>query len=143
MLSTPFICCSSGVATACSIVCASAPLKVPVTMICGGTISGNCATGSARSDTRPPSTVTIAMTMATMGRRTKKAAMSAGSRRGAVWRERPGRDLGSLAGLAGVDDHAIAGRQAFNDDDSRAEARPGLHGLHVHGIVGPDDPHLR
>ena len=53
MLSTPFICCSSGVATACSIVTASAPMYFAVTMICGGMMSGNCAIGSARIATRP------------------------------------------------------------------------------------------
>src|SRR2546426_385561 len=37
-------------------------------MICGGTISGNCATGSPAIATKPPITVTIAMTIATMGR---------------------------------------------------------------------------
>src|SRR3977135_2647549 len=48
MLSTPFICCSSGAATDCSMVTASAPVYVVSTMICGGTMSGNCARG------RPP-----------------------------------------------------------------------------------------
>jgi hypothetical protein len=75
MSSTPFTCCSSGVATDCSIVSASAPVYVPETMICGGTMSGNCATGSAPIDTSPPSTVTIEMTIATIGRRMKKLAM--------------------------------------------------------------------
>src|SRR2546421_12566032 len=67
MLSTPLICCSSGVATDCSIVTASAPGKVVLTIIWGGTISGNWATGSPRIATRPPITVTIAITIATIG----------------------------------------------------------------------------
>src|SRR5688500_6733375 len=45
-------------------------------MICGGTMFGNCAIGSACIDTSPARTVTIAMTMATIGRRTKNAAMA-------------------------------------------------------------------
>ena len=39
-----------------------------------------CATGSACIDTRPARTVTIAMTMATIGRRTKKAATTTARR---------------------------------------------------------------
>src|SRR5262245_2981446 len=135
MLSTPFICCSSGVATACSIVWASAPMKVPVTMIWGGTISGNCATGRARSDTSPPSTVTIAMTMATIGRRTKKAAMSVTSGRGAV-DKRLGRHLGAFARLAGIDDYSIARGDTFGDDPARSDPRSDLDRPDVHGVVG-------
>src|SRR6266508_2714078 len=41
-------------------------------MICGGTISGNCASGSPRIAMRPARTVTIAITIATIGRRIKK-----------------------------------------------------------------------
>src|ERR1700675_2712109 len=72
MLSTPFICCSSGVATDCSIVTASAPVYVVEMMICGGTIWGNCARGSPCIATRPAMTVTMAITIATIGRSTKK-----------------------------------------------------------------------
>src|SRR5215467_551752 len=68
MSSTPLICCSSGVATDCSIVTASAPVYVVLTMICGGTMSGNWATGSPDIATNPPMTVTIAITIATTGR---------------------------------------------------------------------------
>src|SRR5262249_31251280 len=71
MLSAPFICCSMGVATDCSMVSASAPVYVVDAMICGGTIAGNCARGRPRIATRPSMTVIMAMTMATMGRFTK------------------------------------------------------------------------
>src|SRR5436190_18805545 len=37
-------------------------------MICGGTISGNWATGSPAMATSPPMTVTMAMAIATIGR---------------------------------------------------------------------------
>ena len=73
MLSTPLTCCSIGVATDCSMVTASAPVNVVLRLICGGMICGNCAMGSPSSDTAPISTVTIAMTIATMGRRMKNA----------------------------------------------------------------------
>src|SRR6185503_567583 len=46
-------------------------------MICGGTISGNCASGSASIAIRPTMTVTIAMTMATIGRLMKNAEIMA------------------------------------------------------------------
>src|ERR1700737_2155193 len=71
MLSTPFICCSIGVETACERVLASAPGYVAVTRISGGTISGYCDVGSVSIDTAPTITVRIAMTMATIGLRIK------------------------------------------------------------------------
>src|SRR6266567_2825694 len=71
MLSTPFICCSRGVETACERVFASAPGYVAVTRISGGTISGYCDVGSVTIDTVPTITVMIAMTMATIGLRIK------------------------------------------------------------------------
>src|SRR6185436_16877387 len=67
MSSTPLICCSSGVATDCSIVCASAPVYVVLTIICGGTMSGNWATGNPAIATNPTITVTMAITIATTG----------------------------------------------------------------------------
>ena len=77
MSSTPLICCSSGVATDCSMVSASAPGYCAVTSICGGTICGNSAIGRPPSATTPPSTVTMAMTIATIGRRMKKRDITA------------------------------------------------------------------
>src|SRR5258707_2670771 len=76
MLSTPFICCSRGVATDCSIVNASAPVYVAETLICGGTMSGSCATGSLDIATAPAITVRIEITMATMGRLMKNLDMT-------------------------------------------------------------------
>ena len=75
MFSTPLICCSSGVATDASTSVALAPMKVVVTWIIGGTISGYCAIGRPLMATRPSSTVMIEITIATMGRLTKKRAM--------------------------------------------------------------------
>src|SRR5580704_13403097 len=72
MLSTPLICCSSGVATACSRVCASAPTYVARIWISGGTMFGNWEMGKRAIDTVPTITVSIAITMATIGRLIKK-----------------------------------------------------------------------
>src|ERR1700676_1083140 len=71
MLSTPFICCSMGVETAWVTVFASAPGYVAVTRISVGTMFGYCEIGSVRSETTPMITVTMAMTIATMGLRMK------------------------------------------------------------------------
>src|SRR5580765_3437422 len=68
MLSTPLICCSIGVATDCSTVCASAPTYVAFTWTSGGVIFGNCAVGKLSIATKPTITMMIEITMATMGR---------------------------------------------------------------------------
>src|SRR5271163_3572274 len=68
MLSTPFTCCSMGVATACSRVNASAPTYVASISISGGAILGNRATGKVRMVMAPTSTMMMAITIATMGR---------------------------------------------------------------------------
>src|SRR6202142_3863335 len=74
MLSTPLSCCSMGVATDCSTVCASAPTKVVVMRASGGTIFGNWAIGRPRKATTPTITVSKAMTIATIGRLMKNFA---------------------------------------------------------------------
>ncbi len=65
---------------------------------CGGTMSGNCATGMRSSASTPASVMTIAMTIASRGRSTKTAEIMArlplrraGRRPG--WRRRPGAGL--------------------------------------------------
>src|SRR5437870_1468395 len=70
--STPFTCCSIGVATDCSTSSALAPTYVVVTWISGGVMSGYCEMGSRESDTAPTITVTMERTIATMGLRMKK-----------------------------------------------------------------------
>src|SRR5205823_6368764 len=108
MLSTPFICCSTGVATDCSIVTASAPGYVAVTSICGGTISGYCAIGSVRIDTRPTRTVAIAITIATIGRLMKNFDMGLLAVCGGGERRRPD-DCAVLDGLRAFDGDALGG----------------------------------
>src|SRR5258708_9382141 len=68
MLSTPLICCSIGVATDCSTVCASAPTKVVCTCTSGGAIAGNSDMGRLRMVIAPTITVSSEITMATIGR---------------------------------------------------------------------------
>src|SRR4051812_25673099 len=70
--STPFTCCSIGVATDCSTSSALAPTYVVVTWMSGGVMSGYCEMGRRESETAPTMTVTIEITIATMGRRMKK-----------------------------------------------------------------------
>ncbi len=71
MLSTPFTCCSIGVATACSRVFASAPTNVACNLISGGTMLGNCATGRLVMVTAPTITIRMEITIATIGRSMK------------------------------------------------------------------------
>src|SRR3954469_12107010 len=139
MSSTPFIDCSSGVATDCSMVSASAPGYCAVTMICGGTIDGNWAIGRPSSATSPPSTVTIAMTIATIGRRMKKRDMSVGLGRG---RRRLRRHHRAVAQVGRVDDHAVAGAQAFVDHPAGIDPCAERHGAHRYLVVLRDDADL-
>src|SRR5512139_465502 len=73
--STPFTFCSIGVATEASTSVAEAPTKVVVIWTIGGTTSGYCAIGRPDIATSPRITVTMEMTIATIGRLTKKRAM--------------------------------------------------------------------
>src|SRR5580704_14380601 len=129
MLSTPLTCCSIGVATDCSMVTASAPVNVVVRFTCGGMICGNWAMGSPSSETAPMSTVRMAITIATIGRRMKKeeitgasSARSAARRRGPVRLGRRGlrHDQRAVADLLhAFDDHALARGDAALDDSQR------------------------
>ncbi|MNN14332.1 hypothetical protein D3C81_1273930 [compost metagenome] len=72
MLSAPLTCCSIGAATFCATTSALAPGYLVLTVMDGGVMSGNCATGSAVSATRPPTTMMIDSTDAKIGRSIKK-----------------------------------------------------------------------
>ena len=76
MLSTPLTCCSIGVATARSMVSASAPGYIANTRTSGGAMSGNCPTGRPRMVIAPTMTIRIEMTMATIGRLMKNLDMA-------------------------------------------------------------------
>src|SRR3981189_1930098 len=72
-LSTPTTCASSGWATLVSTTDAEAPGNTPVTVPCGGTIAGNCATGIFAAASAPAMEIMNAMTIARRGRSTKTA----------------------------------------------------------------------
>src|SRR5512147_1990047 len=74
--STPFTFCSIGVATDASTSVAEAPTKVVVIWTIGGTTSGYWAIGRPDIATSPRITVTMEITIATIGRLTKKRAMA-------------------------------------------------------------------
>src|SRR5207253_10601035 len=125
MSSTPFICCSSGVATDCSTVTASAPVKVALTMIWGGMIDGYCATGSVRIANRPATTVMIEMTIATIGRLMKKRAIPLTLGRQLLGRHR--RDRNALSHFLHPFGHdLLARRQPVLDHPQPADARSDL-----------------
>src|SRR4029077_850780 len=139
MLSTPLICCSIGLASACSMVMASAPGYVVVTMIWGGTMSGNCASGSPRMETTPTITVMMAMTIATIGRSTKNLA----PRSALGLCEGPGRDGAALPdGRRRADDDLLAGLDAVLDDLQVADAIPDRDRSHDHLVVQAEHLYL-
>ena len=140
--STPLIFCSSGVATEASTSVALAPMKVVVTWTIGGTISGYCAIGRPCIATRPSITMMIDITIATMGRLTKKRAMATSPRQRLRFAARLGcarfRGLGRRR--LGHDGHAVLNPlqafrhdaltrlDAFLDHPQRADALADLHG---------------
>src|SRR5690606_2859004 len=80
MFSTPLICCSSGASTVSETISAEAPGYVTATLIVGGAICGNCATGRSGYENAPTSVITIAITVAKIGRSTKKCARRMGEK---------------------------------------------------------------
>src|ERR1700690_3875789 len=142
MSSTPFICCSIGVATDCSIVSASAPGYEVEIWMRGGTMSGNCATGRPTIAMSPPRTVRIAMTIATMGRLMKNRATAslpdAGRQRGGGGRGRRRARVDRGDGRPRLD----AGEPFHHDAFARGEAA--LDDPHASDALGClDRPDLR
>src|SRR5882672_931807 len=104
-------------------------------------ISGNWAIGSARMATRPPSTVMMAMTIATMGRLTKNRDMRLVRFRGRhEWLGIHHRAVGRASAFH---HDARAGLQPLVDDPAAADAVADLHGLRAHLLVGADDTQLK
>src|SRR5262245_18898400 len=120
MLSTPLICCSMGVATDCSTVCASAPTYVVCTCTSGGAIAGNCETGRLTMVMAPTMTVRSEITIATIGRLMKKRDTLASRLRGPVGGDVDGCTVPYLQ-LA-LDNHAFAGFQAVGHDPELPDA---------------------
>ena len=71
--STPLTACSMGIPTVLAMTSALAPGYIVVTWMVGGTISGYCATGKVNRHTSPRMTVTMAMTLAKIGRSMKNS----------------------------------------------------------------------
>src|ERR1700682_4022320 len=91
--------------------------------------------------TRPPSTVTIAMTMATTGRRMKNVDIGSVPFR---WRrEGLGIHDRAVAGAGAFHHDARTGLQPLIDDPAAADAVADLHRLRAHGVVGTDDTQLK
>src|SRR5271165_5161228 len=123
MLSTPLTCCSIGVATAFSMVSASAPGKMARTRISGGAISGNCATGRLVIVIAPTMTIRIEMTIATIGRRMKNLDMGSALLRLDV--RGFGNDGSPFRHLSrSFHNHVIARTQALSDLRTAESVRP-------------------
>src|SRR5512143_2082416 len=133
--STPFTFCSIGVATDASTSVAEAPTKVVVTWTIGGTTSGYWAMGRPDIATSPTRTVTMEITIATIGRLTKKRAMllrlgrrfrralaGGGGRRGLRAHDHAVPHL-----LQALDHDLLARLQAFLDHPQAVDARADLH----------------
>src|SRR5579872_1663601 len=141
MLSTPFICCSSGVATACSNVWASAPTYVARIWISGGAMFGNCATGKLRMVSEPTSTRTIEITIATIGRLMKNFDMTLPAHR--IRGEWLGIDPDAGTHfLNSLRNNPITRVQSTCDHPTPIDLRPYRHGPDGHLVVGVEDCHL-
>src|SRR6185436_4263655 len=104
-------------------------------------MSGNWAIGSARMATRPPSTVMMAMTMATTGRRMKN--LDIGLVPFAGRRERLGIDDRAIGCASALHDDARAGLQSLVDNPAAADPVADLHGLRAHLVVRADHAQLK
>src|SRR5580693_6150280 len=118
-----------GWATVASTTSASAPGYRVVTETCGGTISGNCATGIWKIASRPARVMTIETTKASRGRSMKTPDIMA-----ARLTADPGRqhrllhDLARSHLLDAVHDHVFAIAHAGGHDDVCAKVGAGLSG---------------
>src|SRR4029453_5929477 len=141
----PFTCASIGVATDCSTVSASAPVYIAVVSICGGAISGNCATGSRNTITAPPITKMMAMTIATIGRFMKNLDMGSLSLPG---RRARGGGGGRAVGVGTHDDpvldllealrhDAFAWLEPLTDDPEPVYLLAGLHRAERYLVLRP------
>src|SRR5450432_2804489 len=110
-------------------------------------MGGKRAAGSPASATTPAITVTMAMTIATMGRRMKKADMDGlplsrpsllgDGRRGGSGRSRLGlhqRPVGDL--LQPFDDDPFACAETGGDNPLAADARADVHFPYLHIVLG-------
>src|SRR5262245_43676843 len=157
MFSTPLIWSSMGATTVEATTSELAPGYCPCTLMIGGAISGNWATGRRVNDTAPRMTKMIDSTEAKIGRSMKKCeifmrvsgmpASIAFCLRGSGGRRR--RPLLLRRHLAArtrphhaVDDHAVIGRKPRFDDAQVVGDVAERHVFHRHRIVGADHQHI-
>src|SRR5262245_60929594 len=140
MLSTPLICCSMGVATDCSTVCASAPTKVVCTCTSGGAIAGNCEIGRLTMVTAPTITVRTEITIATIGRLMKNRDTSASRLRRLAGHYLDDRAIPDLQ--EAFDNHAFAGFQTVSYDPEAADTIADRHGTDRYLVVAAHDRDL-
>src|SRR5512143_854495 len=143
--STPFTFCSIGVATDASTSVAEAPTKVVVTWTIGGTTSGYWAVGRPDIATSPTRTVTMEITIATIGRLTEKRAMllhlggrlralgGGGGRRGLRAHDHAVPHL-----LQALDHDLLARLQALLDQPEAVHPRPHLDVAERHLVAFAD-----
>ena len=115
--------------------------KSPMTCTCGGTMSGNCATGMRVIASRPASVITIAMTIARRGRSTKTDEIigrpAGGERAGDVARSCRPRRRGGVAAGPGETTGRLHALQSLDDDQL-----PLLQPAQIAAEVGVDWPSL-
>src|SRR6186713_1933896 len=140
MLSTPLICCSIGVATDCSTVCASAPMYVVCTCTSGGAIAGNCEIGRVTMVMAPTMTVSSEITMATIGRLMKNLDTSASNARRLAGDDLDDRPVANFQ--QALDNHAFAGFQTLGHDPQVPDAVADRHGTDRHLVIAAHDRHL-
>src|SRR5690349_15880348 len=141
MLSTPLICCSIGVATDCSMVCASAPVYTAEICTSGGAMAGNSGTGNPAMDTTPTITVRREITIATMGRRIKNLDTVLLPRRFRRIRLRTHDHAGTNL-LHSLGNHAFTWLQSLVHDPQRSNPVTGLHIPNADLVSGVDHGHL-
>src|SRR6266702_6286908 len=152
MFSTPLIWSSIGATTVAATMSALAPGYWPCSLMIGGAISGNCATGSRANDTAPRMTNAIETTAAKIGRSMKKCEIlmpvsirlrlpAGGGRRCRALLLR--RHLAARARpYQSVHDHAVVGRKSRFDDAQVVHDVAERHVFHCDGVVGANGQHV-
>src|SRR5277367_2720807 len=129
-----------GWATVDSTTSASAPGYRVVTETCGGTISGNCATGIWKIAKRPARVMTIETTKARRGRSMKMPDIMAPGLAADLGRQHGLlHDLSRPHLLDAVDDHLVAFAHAGGHDDVGADVGAGLHAPLLDLVLVGDD----
>src|SRR5580698_6740043 len=148
--STPLICCSSGVITVSAMVLGEAPGYCPLTTTVGGTISGYSLIGSWGIASSPPTVISIARTVANIGRSMKNEEMfiACGSLRRGRRAVRAHRDSlrrhgdPGMHALRAVDHDHIPGFQAVAHDTQTVDYASQRDFAIFDLIVGAEQQHV-